>query len=273
MFWFIMSIFGNYIIFSCIQNKIPYIFFMNYRFFVFIKLILLFIALGLASFLAFWDQGSHITPDQKIVFVLDINKTMNTQDVLSGTQKISRLQAAKLLIQKTLLSDTSFSYGLILFNASADYIIPPTFDTWTFLLYLSGVTTNLLPQWAKDMSQLTWFLRDKYTSYIILSDFDASQHTSRVVLSQWVALLWLWTLAGDSVRYSNGIVYYDSGTSVFSSRNDVFAQSLGLHYTATSHIDGVSLHTLLFHGINLPLSQRILLYVVLWILVILVVLL
>ncbi|MEI8009560.1 MAG: hypothetical protein WCI00_09740 [bacterium] len=60
---------------------------------------------------------------------MDINKTMNTQDVLSGTQKISRLQAAKLLIQKTLLSDTSFSYGLILFNASADYIIPPTFDT------------------------------------------------------------------------------------------------------------------------------------------------
>ena len=102
---------------------------MNYRFFTLIKLILLIVALGLASFLAFGDQGNNITPDQKIVFVLDINKTMNTQDVFSGTQKISRLQAAKLLIQKTLLSDAQFSYGLILFNASTDYIIPPTFDT------------------------------------------------------------------------------------------------------------------------------------------------
>ena len=102
---------------------------MSYRFFTLIKLILLIVALGLASFLVFGDHGTHIAPDQKIVFVLDVNKTMNTQDVFSGVLKISRLQAAKLLIQKTLLSDTQFSYGLILFNASTDYIIPPTFDT------------------------------------------------------------------------------------------------------------------------------------------------
>ena len=246
---------------------------MSYRFFTLIKLILLIVALGLASFLVFGDHGTHIAPDQKIVFVLDVNKTMNTQDVFSGVLKISRLQAAKLLIQKTLLSDTQFSYGLILFNASTDYIIPPTFDTWTFLLYLSGVTTNLLPEWIKDLNQLTWLLRDTYTSYIILSDFDVSQHASKIIFPQWVALLWLWTLVGDSVRYSNGIVYYNSGTSVFSYRNDVFAQSLGLHYIAVSHIAGVSLRALLSHGISLPLSQRILLYVILGILVLLVVLL
>src|SRR5574344_562072 len=100
---------------------------MNYRFFAFIKLILLFIALGLASFLAFGDTGKHIAPDQKVVFVLDINRTMNTQDVLSGTKHISRLQAAKQIITKTISSDSDYSYGLIIFNASADYIIPPTF--------------------------------------------------------------------------------------------------------------------------------------------------
>lgn len=102
---------------------------MNYKFFLFIKLVLLIIALGLASFLAFGERGKAIAPDQKIIFVLDINRTMNTEDVFSGTQKISRLQAAKYLIKKTLLSDTQFSYGLILFNAGTDYIIPPTFDT------------------------------------------------------------------------------------------------------------------------------------------------
>ena|GEM_PF-1079700 len=104
-------------------------FFMNYRFFTLIKLILLIIALGLASFLAFGESGKNVAPDQKVVFVLDINRTMNTQDIFSGTKQISRLQAAKSLIQKTLLSDPQFSYGLILFNAGTDYIIPPTFDS------------------------------------------------------------------------------------------------------------------------------------------------
>ncbi|MEI6774830.1 MAG: hypothetical protein WCL18_08940 [bacterium] len=102
---------------------------MNYRFFVFIKLILLFIALGLASFLAFGESERTIAPDQQIIFVLDINRTMNTKDVFSGVQQISRLQAAKSLIHQMILSDSQFSYGLVLFNASVDYIIPPTFDT------------------------------------------------------------------------------------------------------------------------------------------------
>lgn len=102
---------------------------MNHTSFLLIKLVLLFIALGLASFLAFGESGKDVAADQKVIFVLDINRTMNTQDIFSGNQKISRLQAAKSLIQKTIITDPQFSYGLILFNASTDYILPPTFDT------------------------------------------------------------------------------------------------------------------------------------------------
>ena len=102
---------------------------MNYRFFTLIKLLLLVVALGLASFLAFGESGKIVAPDQNVVFVLDINRTMNTKDVFSGTKQISRIQAAKYLIQKTIISDPQFSYGLMLFNAGIDYIIPPTFDS------------------------------------------------------------------------------------------------------------------------------------------------
>lgn len=102
---------------------------MNYRLFIFIKLLLLFLALGLASFLAFGDTFYSVVPDQQVVFVLDDNVTMNTRDVLSGTTYISRMDAAKYIIQTTLLSDPDYSYGLILFAASADYILPPTYDT------------------------------------------------------------------------------------------------------------------------------------------------
>ncbi len=101
---------------------------MNYTFFARIKLVLLVIALGLASFLAFGDSSKTIAADHSVVFVLDVNQTMNTQDVFSGAQRISRLQAAKHLIKKTIAADTQFSYGLILLNASADYFLPSTFD-------------------------------------------------------------------------------------------------------------------------------------------------
>ena len=245
---------------------------MNYRFFSFIKLLLLIIALCLASFLAFGESGKNIAPDQKVVFILDINRTMNTQDILSWVQKTSRLQAAKQLIQKTILSDSQFSYGLILFNASMDYIIPPTLDTWTFLLYLSGITTNLLPDWVKNFAQLSWLSRDEYTSYLILSDFDTTKQ-SNIKLPKWTLLLGLWSLAGDKVRRSSGIFHYNNGKPVFSARNDQFANSLHVPYTAVSQISNISLSKLLFHGFVLPLWQRIFLYVILWILVILVVLL
>lgn len=246
---------------------------MNYRFFSLIKLILLVIALGLASFLVFSEGGKDVAPDQKVVFVLDINRTMNTKDVFSWTQQFSRLQAAKMLIQKIVSSDPQYSYGLILFNAGTDYIVPPTFDTGTFFLYLIWINTNLLPDWAKDFAQLSWLLREKNTSYIILSDFDVKAQHRDISLPKWTSLLGLGTLAGDKIRHANGNLDYDKGKPIFSARNDNFAQSLNLPYTVLTNVDSFSLQKSLFHWFTLPMSQRIVLYVVLWILVVLVVLL
>lgn len=78
---------------------------MKYTPFAIVKILLIIIALGLAIFLAFSERSEELTPDHKIVFVLDINKTMNTQDVLSGTKHISRIVAAKSLIKRTILSE------------------------------------------------------------------------------------------------------------------------------------------------------------------------
>lgn len=243
---------------------------MNYRFFVFIKFILLVIALGLASFLVFGDQSKNVSSDQKIVFVIDINRTMNTKDMLSGTVALSRLAAAKHLIYTIILSEPQYPYGLILFNAGVDYIIPPTLDTWTFLLYLSWITTNLLPEWLKDFSQLSGYFHNDYTSYVIMSDFDTPIQRN-INFPRWTTLLWLGTLAGEHLRYANGILYYDNGKSIFSARNDQFANSLWPPYTTLTNVENFSVQKILSHGFSLPLSQRILLYAVLWILVVLVI--
>ena len=246
---------------------------MNHKTFSVIKFWLLVIALGLASFLAFGENKKDAAPDQKIVFVVDVNRSMNTQDMLSGNKRLSRLQSAKYIIQKTIISEPQYSYGLVIFNAGADYLIPPTFDTWTFLSYLSWISTNLLSDWVKDFAQLSWLLTEtSSTSYLLLSDFDGINQ-SNVKLPKSTSLLGLWTLAGDKVRYSNNIVYYDNGKSVFSARNDDLAKSFNLPYTPLANIADFSSKNILPNGFTLPVSQRIFLYTSLGVLIILVVLL
>lgn len=243
---------------------------MGYKYIWLLKIILLVVSLWLAGFLAIDENKHTLAPDQKVVFVLDVNRTMNTQDVFSWDQKISRLQAAKWLIQKTIASEPGFSYGLILFNAGTDYIVPPTFDTGTYLLYLNWITTNLLPDWVKKFSQLSWLLHDTYTVYIVISDFDTVPQKG-VSFKKWTSLLWIGSLEGGHVRYANNILYYDNGTSVFSARNDHVAAGLGAPYTSLTRVDGFDLRTFIYGGIDLPMSQRIVLYTLLWILVVLVV--
>jgi hypothetical protein len=41
---------------------------------------------------------------------------MNTEDVSLGTKFVSRLDAAKHIIQTTIDSEPGFSYGLVIFN-------------------------------------------------------------------------------------------------------------------------------------------------------------
>jgi hypothetical protein len=56
---------------------------MKYKFFALFKLVIIVVALGVAGFLALSGQSNERSPDQKIIFLLDINRTMNTNDVLS----------------------------------------------------------------------------------------------------------------------------------------------------------------------------------------------
>jgi len=210
-------------IFSCIFPKIPYIFFMNYRFLLWIKFILLLFALGIASFLAFFDTTNSIDVDQHIVFVLDTSSTMATKDILSGVTYISRLSAAKKLISTTIFSEPHFSYGLVILNTHLEYIIPPTFDTGIFLAYLSGITTNLSTLWPNDFAQLRWLPDDIRTSYIVVSDF-ASMDQHSISLPQYMSSL--------PIRHESSLVLSP----------------------------------------NISLSQRIFLYILLWVLVFLVIL-
>lgn len=242
---------------------------MNYKKFSLLKILFLLVALWLAVFLLFVGQWKDATFDHSLVFVLDVNRTMNTEDVSLGTNFVSRLDAAKHIIQTTIDTEPGFSYGLVLFNGSTDYIVPPTFDTWTLLLYLSGITTNLLPENDKNFASLVDVMDTKaLVSYIVLSDFDADI-PEELSLPQATSLIGLWSKQGDYVRYSNGVRYYNSGASVSSARNDSVAETLWHWYTVVTSLDNFSPQKSVFGGVHLPLSQRMVLYVLLWIFILL----
>lgn|GEM_PF-3297728 len=167
------------------------------------------------------------------------------------------------MIVETVVAKPGFSYGLILFNAGTDYIIPPTFDTGTFFLYLINITTNLLPDGIKDFSVLTGVLANKdYSSYLVVSDFDTSLSSS-IHFPRGTSLLGIGSLKGDTVRTAKGIRYYDNGDAVFSARNDAVAKSFGVPYTTFTQVSDFTPDALLSQGISLPLSQRIFLYTLL----------
>ena len=83
----------------------------------------------------------------------------------------------------------------------------------------------------------------------------------------------LGTIEGDYMRYSNGVRYYLDGASMSSARNDSVARSLGASYMPVTTIDDFSPQKLIFGGVHLPVSQRVFLYVLLGVLVILTVML
>lgn len=232
--------------------------------FLFVQYIVLLIACGLTVFLILSPRDT-VPQETSIVFVLDVHRSMNTQDVWSGSLFLSRLQAAKILISTMVIQHPDYLYGLMLLWSGHEYIVPPTFDTGTFFLYLSGVTTNTLPAGSKNFSQLPGLLTDEHIAYVILSDFDAP--IPQLTFAPSVTLLGLWSLEGGVVRYSNGIQYYDQWTSVSSMRNDVQASHIDAPYIPMHILDTSVWEHVLFPGYFLSGSLRMILYALLGILV------
>ncbi len=146
---------------------------MNYKIYLVIKLCLLFVALCVTGFLIYVEKEQTLGSERRIIFLVDSNKTMNTQDVLSGESYISRLDAAKYIITDIVDTYPGYTYGLVLFNATTSYLVPSTFDVENFLLYVQGMSTSLLPDGKKDFALLDLVFDDtSFVSYVVLSDFD-----------------------------------------------------------------------------------------------------
>lgn len=114
-----------------------------------VKLILELLLIALAIIiLARPRAGSSKTTDKvhgiEVMVALDISNSMNASSS-DNPQDISRLQRAKLIVQKMMDSFDNDKVGLIVFAGNAYMQMPMTSDVSSAKLFLSNINTNLAP--------------------------------------------------------------------------------------------------------------------------------
>lgn len=196
-----------------------------------IKIVIIFLALVLASILLLSEKTHQKLSNQTTHFLVDISNSMNTKDITQYSQNqsliISRLQAIKEFITQTIQSDPYATYSLVIFWDSIDFLLPPTQDTWLFLEYLKQVNTNLLPWWWTNIN-LIWDISLNFKSIdklIVFSDFDYEE-TPKLkkeflkLRKNNIYLVWVWWKSWWEVRYADDSVLKKDLVSVISKRDD-----------------------------------------------------
>lgn len=98
-----------------------------------------------------WSQSTSF--DGNISFVVDVSKSMLSEDISSWNGENSRLSTAEETIQYILSELPNFSYGLSVFAGEALRILPFTQDKDIFLTFLSGISSESVSvQWT-DLSK------------------------------------------------------------------------------------------------------------------------
>lgn len=201
----------------------------NRRYFA--KIIILFLALILATILLVSQKSHQKISNQTTHFLVDISNSMNVKDINnpSNNQSLvsSRLQAIKDMISQTVKAEPYETYSLLIFWDSIDFFIPPTQDTWLFLEYVNEINSNLLPGWWTDINKIWLMLHNFKTidKLIIFSDFDYESmpklNKDFLKLKKYnTYIIWVWSKAWWEVRYADDSVLKKDLVSVISKRND-----------------------------------------------------
>jgi len=158
----------------------------------------------------------------KLIFVLDVSKSMNTIDWNDNNVDISRLELSKKLIDTYINSNIKNSYGLIIFSWEAVETIPFISDIWEFKTMLYAVnSTNINKEWTNLDSvfeSLNSYSNNEKNPIlaIILTDWGDENINISEKMIEWInniwiniSFIWIWTSA-----WSNIPVWKDSAWNI-----------------------------------------------------------
>lgn len=172
--------------------------------------ILLFLSCFIFAFSIFdirvhFFQAKQEVEQAKIMFVLDVSKSMLTQDIVDKNTLESRLTISKEIVKNTLKAYPENQYSLWAFAWEYVQILPFTSDKNIFLNFLSWLNKdNVSVQWTNFtsiFSSLENTLSDehKYSSLVILTDAENLSEEKIEKLNQIsqleldVLIVWVWT--------------------------------------------------------------------------------
>lgn len=191
----------------------------KFKYLIIIKLWLLVLSITIFWYLFFFTNQNKNNSfyEKKIIFILDVSHSMNTQDIKTTYWLyIPRLEASKQLIAKTIQQTPNNKFWMIIFSKKSNYFIPPTYDTGTLLNYLSWLNTNIVPAWWSNIAEaLKNFNQNtqERTIWVLISDlweqWDFSQQKdsikdiekSIIEKKQKIIIIWLWSHNWDYVKY------------------------------------------------------------------------
>ncbi len=129
-----------------------------------------------------WTFSKEIK-NSDILFLLDVSKSMDALDYRNEKQAFSRLQAAKLWIQKIVETYPENRYWLSIFAGEWIDVVPFTYEKDVFLTFLEWMNSASLLQWWNNM---IFALEESFARFeaentvwwvIILSDFEFPKMT------------------------------------------------------------------------------------------------
>lgn len=216
---------------------------MKKKYLTWIRLLILLFALGISIVLFFSAEHQKKSYDENILFVVDISNSMNAQDISSDMKKISRLEAVKLMINAMIETEKNANFGLVMRGQTAGHYVPLTADTGTFLDYLKGLNSSLLPWGGTDRNALADIFSGntmEYSKIIFFSDEGGKADGRRGLKGAERYVVGVGTEKGEWVRYANGKILQYHGDNVWNSYDAVWIRNVSNALHAKIYqIDGV----------------------------------
>lgn len=141
----------------------------------------------------------------KIVFVLDVSKSMDTMDWLDNNNQISRIDLWKKIINSYISNNLNNSYWLIIFSWESIEVLPFTEDLSLFNTVLYWINNSkIYKNWTNINSVFVslnnYFFDNEWWLVVFLTDWwddkiDISDNALKTISEKWlnISILWIGT--------------------------------------------------------------------------------
>ncbi|MFK7780637.1 MAG: VWA domain-containing protein [Candidatus Gracilibacteria bacterium] len=131
---------------------------------LFLLISLFFLLINIFEIKGGYKKGAEDIEGGKIVFVLDVSKSMKVQDIQNDKNIFSRIRTSKDIIKKYIINNINNDYGLIIFAGEALEVLPFTNDVDIFNTILFGINESNISKFGTNINSIFSSLKNYFIS-------------------------------------------------------------------------------------------------------------